>query len=94
MQHSVVDLVLSCISVLVLMKNTGFSGRPSNPVDFMKSGGFHGKDLYLACICIGCIPNEPKIQHSVVDLVLSCISVLVLQKNTAKSTIHEIRQIS
>ena len=38
----------------------------------------------------GCIPNEPKIQHSVVDLVLSCISVLVL---TGFSVDHEIRQI-
>ena len=65
-----------------------------NPADFMheiwwiscmKSGGFHGKDLNLACICIGCIPNEPKIQHSVIDLVLSCISVLVLSKNTGFS---------
>ena len=57
----------------------------------MKSCGFHGKDLYLACICIGCIPNEPKIQHSVVDLVLSCISVLVL---TGFSVDHGIWWIS
>ena len=55
--------LIQCISVLVLMKNTAFSGIPWNLADFMvKSSGFHGKDLYtayLACnrlimyICIG-----------------------------------------
>ena len=42
----------------------------------------------------GCIPNEPKIQHSVVDLVLSCISVLVLTGFSVDHEIHEIWWIS
>ena len=67
--------------------------RAWNLADFMKSGGFHAKDLVLMknTAFSGRIPNEPKIQHSVVDLVLSCISVLVL---TGFSVDHEIWQIS
>ena len=33
------------------MESGGFHAW--NPADVMKSGRFHGKDLYLACICIG-----------------------------------------
>ena len=52
----------------------------------MKSCGFHAWNLADYMVrTYGCIPNEPKIQHSVVDLVLSCISVLVLIKNTGFS---------
>ena len=80
-------------------------GNTWNPADFMKFGGFHDRfhdgfhEIWrISWNSADFMPRTlvlmKKIQHSVVDVVLSCISVLVLQKNTAKSTIHEIRWIS
>ena len=79
--------LLQCISVLVLMKNTAFSGIPWNLADFMvKFGGFHAWNLADFMHGIWQI-SWP---WNLADFMKSTRFHAIKQK----SSIHEIQQIS
>ena len=99
-QHSVVyheiwqiswQGLLQCISVLVLMKNTAFSGIPWNPADFMvKFGGFHAWNLadFMKSTRFHAIKQKSSIHE------IQQISWWNLADFMKSGEFHEIRRIS